>query len=174
MTDLSKIGHPAFAYMRCSGLGQGTDTYERQIEAIRNFAKAEGFEILAEYREDAVPGKLDKEDRPAFQQMIHDLTTNGCKTVIVERLDRLARRFGTQESLLTFLIGEGITLFAADSGEDVTKAMMGDPMRRALVQIQGIFAELDKNMTIQKLRKARERLRVSNGRKDYQGTSPLE
>ena len=41
---------------------------------------------------------------------------------------------------------------------------MGDPMRRALVQIQGIFAELDKNMTIAKLRKARERLRTANGK----------
>jgi DNA invertase Pin-like site-specific DNA recombinase len=154
----------AVAYMRCSGLGQGTDTWERQLEAIRTFCTAEGFELVRVYQEDAVPGKLDREDRPAFKQMIADLAENGCKTIIVERLDRLARRFGTQESLLTYLVGEGLTLYAADSGENVTEAMMGDPMRRALVQIQGIFAELDKNMTIAKLRKARQRLRQANGK----------
>jgi len=154
----------AVAYMRCSGLGNGTDTWERQLEAIRAFCKAEGFNLIGTYQEDATPGKLDKEDRPAFQKMIADLAQNDCKTIVVERLDRLARRFGTQESLLTFLAGEGLTLFAADSGENVTEAMLGDPMRRALVQIQGIFAELDKNMTIAKLRKARERLRTTNGK----------
>ncbi len=154
----------AVAYLRCSGLGNGTDTWERQIEAIHSFCKAEGFNLVGTYQEDATPGKLDKEDRPAFQQMIADLAQNDCKTIVVERLDRLARRFGTQESLLTFIAGEGLTLFAADSGEDVTAAMLGDPMRRALVQIQGIFAELDKNMTIAKLRKARERLRTTNGK----------
>lgn len=154
----------AVAYLRCSGLGNGTDTWERQLEAIRAFCKAEGYELLAVYQEDAIAGKLDREDRPAFQRMISELRSNDCETIVVERLDRLARRFGTQESLLTYLASEGLTLFAADSGENVTEAMMGDPMRRALVQIQGIFAELDKNMTIAKLRKARERLRTANGK----------
>lgn len=154
----------AVAYMRCSGFGLGTDTWERQAEAIQNFARLEDYQLLVAFREDAVPGKLDREDRPAFNQMLDFLNAHDCKTVIVERLDRLARRFGTQESLLTFLIRNDITLYAADSGENVTQAMMGDPMRRALVQIQGIFAELDKNMTIAKLRKARERLRIANGK----------
>lgn len=165
------------AYLRCSGLGNGTDTWERQIEAINSFCASMGYFVLSVYKEDAVPGKLDREDRPAFQQMIHDCGTNGCRTIIVERLDRLARRFGTQESLLTYLASEGFTLYAADSGENVTEAMMGDPMRRALVQIQGIFAELDKNMTIAKLRKARQRLRQVNGKCEGRmayGTKPGE
>jgi site-specific DNA recombinase len=55
--------------------------------------------------------------------------------------------------------------------------MMGDPMRRALVQIQGILAELDKNMIVAKLRKARERQRTKSGRcegrKPY-GANPEE
>jgi len=167
----------AVAYMRCSGFGDGTDTWERQLETIRAFARTAGLEIVAEYREDAVPGKLDREDRPAFQKMIADLAENGCKTIIIERLDRLARRYSTQESLITYVYGAGLSLFAADTGEDVTAAMMGDPMRRALIQIQGIFSELEKNMLILKLRKARQRLRAANGkcegRKSY-GVRPGE
>jgi site-specific DNA recombinase len=154
----------AVAYLRCSGLGAGTDTWDRQLEAIAKFCAAENFNVLAQFQEDAVAGKLDKEDRPEFQKMIASCAAANCKVIVVERLDRLARRFGTQESLLTYLAAEGLTLYAADSGENVTEAMMGDPMRRALVQIQGIFAELDKNMTIAKLRKARQRLRQANGK----------
>jgi site-specific DNA recombinase len=161
----------AVAYCRCSGLGAGTDTWERQLEAIRAFCVAEGYELIREYQEDEIAGKLDREDRPAFQQMILDLAANGCKTIIVERLDRLARQYSTQESLITFVYGAGLSLFAADTGEDVTAALMGDPMRRALIQIQGIFSELDKNMLILKTRKARERIRAAGlkceGRKEF-------
>jgi len=42
--------------------------------------------------------------------------------------------------------------------------MMGDPMKRAMIQMQGIFAELDKNMLVAKLQKARDRIK-SEGRK---------
>src|SRR3954471_14035411 len=118
--------------MRCSGLGQGTDTWERQHEAIQAFCLAQGYELICCYREDFVPGKLDREDRPAFQQMIADCATTGVPVVVVERLDRLARRYRTQESLITYIASESLALFAADTGENVTEAMLGDPMRRAL------------------------------------------
>jgi DNA invertase Pin-like site-specific DNA recombinase len=152
----------AIGYLRCSGFGNGTDTWERQLETIRGFCLRHDLQLIRYYQEDAVPGKLDREDRPAFQKMIAEI--GDCKTIIIERLDRLARRYATQESLITYIASQELTLIAADTGEDVTEAMMGDPMRRALVQIQGIFAELDKNMVIAKLRKARERLREKNGK----------
>jgi site-specific DNA recombinase len=39
--------------------------------------------------------------------------------------------------------------------EDVVEALQGDPMRKALVQVQGIFAELEKSLLVRKLQKAR-------------------
>jgi hypothetical protein len=39
-------------------------------------------------------------------------------------------------------------------------------MRRALVQIQGIFSELDKNLLVAKLRKARDRQKQLTGRSE--------
>lgn len=41
---------------------------------------------------------------------------------------------------------------------------MGDPMRKALVMMQGVFAELEKNMLVKKLRQARDRKREIEGR----------
>ena len=168
----------AVAYMRCSGKGQTFgDTWDRQTETILACAQAQGFDLIRDYREEAVPGKLDEEQRPAFQAMIADLLGNGCKTIIVESLDRLAREYRIQESLIIYIASKGLTLISANTGENITEAMMGDPMRRALVQIQGVLAELDKNMIVAKLKKARQRRRDQGvrceGRKPY-GSRPGE
>ena len=48
--------------------------------------------------------------------------------------------------------------------ENITEAIASDPMRKALVQVQGIFGELDKSMLVKKLRKAREKIRQEKGR----------
>lgn len=162
----------AAAYMRCSGLSQTSgDTWERQIDAITACCKTQGLTLIHEYREEAVPGKLGEESRPAFQLMVAELLGNGCRTIVVESLDRLARQYDIQQQLATYLASKELTLISANTGEDITAALMGDPMRRALVQIQGIFAELDKNLLVAKLRKARERKRARGerveGKKPY-------
>jgi DNA invertase Pin-like site-specific DNA recombinase len=155
----------AVAYCRVSGPSQiSGDGFPRQIAAITASCESKGFELIHEYLEEAVPGKLDEESRPAFQEMISDLLGNGCRTIVVEALHRLAREYRTQEHLVIYLASKGITLISADTGEDITAAMMGDPMRRALVQIQGIFAELEKNLLVAKLAKARQRRKERVGK----------
>jgi len=153
------------AYMRCSGASQvDKDTFPRQISAIKSCCASKGLRLIHEYREEAVPGKLDEEYRPAFQRMIGDLLGNGCRTIVIEGMSRLAREYRTQEHLIIYIASKGLTLISADTGEDITAAMMGDPMRRALVQIQGIFSELDKNLLVAKLRKARQRQKELTGK----------
>ena len=154
-------------YMRCSGASQvDRDSFPRQIASIESCCASKGFQLIHEYREEAVPGKLDEEHRPAFQQTISDLLGNGCRTIVIEGMSRLAREYRTQEHLIIYIASKGLTLISADTGEDITAAMMGDPMRRALVQIQGIFSELDKNLLVAKLRKARDRQRELTGRSE--------
>jgi len=154
----------AVGYCRVSGNSQVSgDGFPRQRDSITNFA-AGTYNIERFYYEEAVPGKLGEEDRPAFQQMISALLDNCCRVIIVESLDRLARQYDIQQQLATYIASKGLTLISANTGEDITAALMGDPMRRALVQIQGIFAELDKNLLTAKLRKARERKRALNGK----------
>lgn len=168
----------AVAYLRVSGKSQlDGGGFDRQIDTIRLCAQNQNLELVGEYREEAVPGKLDEDHRPAFQAMIAELLSNGCRTIIVESLDRLAREYRIQESLIIYIASKGLALISANTGENITEAMMGDPMRRALVQIQGVLAELDKNMIVAKLRKARERKKALTGRcegKKPFGTRPGE
>ena len=156
---------PAVAYVRVSGKGQlDGDGFRRQLESVRNYAKTNGFNIEHEFEERGISGTTELDQRPAFGQMIEILLSNGCRTIIVEGLDRLARRLQVQELLVIYLASKGLTLISANTGENVTEAMHDDPMRRAMIQMQGVFSELEKNLLVRKLRKARDRTRADNGR----------
>ncbi|GAB6127221.1 recombinase family protein [Humidesulfovibrio idahonensis] len=155
----------AYAYVRVSGKGQVEgDGFRRQEAEIEAYAKSHGYEVAHVYREEGVPGTACEADRPAFQDMVSAILRNGVRTIIVEGLDRLAREYRIQETLLVYLASKGISLIAARTGENVTEAVMADPMRKALVQIQGVFAELEKGMLVKKLRQARDRKREVEGR----------
>lgn len=155
----------AYGYVRVSGKGQVKgDGFRRQEEAIQAYAQDVGIQVVDIYQEEGVSGTTSEADRPAFQDMLEAILKNGVRTIIVEGLDRLAREYRIQETLLVYLASKGITLIAARTGEDVTEAILADPMRKALVQIQGVFAELEKNMLVKKLRSARERKREQDGK----------
>ena len=150
----------AYAYLRVSSRGQvGGHGVGRQEEAIRAYAKAAKVEIAAVYR-DAHTGT--EADRPAFVEMLAAILSNGVRTIVVESLDRLARDMGVQIALLGELRKRGVALIAANTGEDVTTT--DDPMREAIIGMQGLFAQLDKKLLVRKLRAAREAKRNAEGR----------
>ena len=152
----------AYGYLRVSSEGQlkghGLDIQRRDIES---YAKSAGVQIVRFY-EDAHTGT--EADRPAFMDMLGECMSNGVRTVVVQCMDRLARDLLVQSLLLAKLSSAGVTLISASTGEDITASMTEDPMRRALVQIQGVFAELDKSLLVRKLRKGRESARAKLGR----------
>jgi DNA invertase Pin-like site-specific DNA recombinase len=163
-----------FAYLRVSGKGQITGTgYDRQLETIQGYCNREGHEIDKVFQEQ-VSGTTDEMDRTEFKAMVSEIMKDGVNTIVVESLDRLAREYRIQEQLLIYLASKGINLISANTGENVTLAFSEDPMKKALIQIQGVFAELDKSLTVKKLRKARERIREQEGkcegRKGYSET----
>ncbi len=165
----------AVGYVRVSGKGQVNGTgHDRQEETIRAYATQAGVTIFKVYKETYTGTET---DRPVFALMMHDVLADGRKTIIVESLDRFARDLGVQLHLTALLASRGLTLVSANTGQDVTAAMQADPMMRAMVQIQGVFAELDKSLLVQKLKRARQltkrRTGRCEGRKPF-GTRPGE
>lgn len=155
----------AYGYLRVSGTGQvDGDGFDRQRELISRFADQAEIVIPRFYEERGISGAKGEEDRPAFQEMLTAILSNGVRAVIVERLDRLAREYVVQEQLLVYLAAKGITLWNAATGENVTEAVKADPMKKAVIQIQGVFAELEKSLLVNRLAKARERKRAENGK----------
>ena len=84
--------------------------------------------------------------------------------IVIESLDRLARDVIIQSVLIKRCIDAGVLLFAANTGENVCDAFLSDPTRKALLQIQGVFNQLEKERLVIKLRKAREAKRQKTGR----------
>jgi len=155
----------AYGYLRVSGLGQvNGDGFSRQLDAIQAYADKAGYEIVEVFRELGISGTTDENERPAFAEMVGAILRNGVDTIIIEGLDRLAREYRIQEHLLVYLASKGIQLLSARTGENVTAAIQADPMKKALVQIQGVFSELEKSMLVKKLRLARERVRATMGK----------
>ena len=152
----------AVAYCRVSSKGQQKDGsgLDRQADTITEFANNNDYIIEQVYNE-AMTGT--DADRPEFLLMLTELLSNGCRTIIIERLDRLSRDLGVQMQLVSLLCSKGVTLISADTGSDVTESFSGDPMSKALVQIQGVFSELDKSMLVMKLRKARQAKKAKTG-----------
>jgi len=154
----------AYGYLRVSSAKQVEgDGFARQRAEIERFAEKSGIEIKGIFQED-ISGTVNETERPAFQEMVTAILQNGVRTVIIEGLDRLAREYRIQETLLIYLASKGITLYSARTEENVTEAVMGDPMKKALVQVQGIFAELEKNLLVKKLKAARERKKETTGK----------
>lgn len=169
MVTKAKTKQKVAGYVRVSSVGQVTGTgYDRQQKAIQAYIDKNGLDIENWYKE-AHTGT--EADRPAFESMIEDLLGNGADIIIIESLDRLARDLSVQLQLVAYLASKGLTLISANTGQDITEAMRSDPMQRAMVQIQGVFAELDKSLLVNKLRKARKQIRdktgTCEGRKPY-------
>ena len=155
----------AYGYLRVSGRGQVKGHgFARQFETIETYAKGHGYKVEAVFKDKAVSGTNDETHRPEFSAMIEDILSNGIRVVVIESLDRLARAYRIQEQLLIYMASRGITLINASTGEDVTQAINDDPMKKAMIQIQGVFAELDKSLLVRKLRKARDAKKKATGK----------
>jgi DNA invertase Pin-like site-specific DNA recombinase len=167
----SALQTQAFAYIRVSGRGQlDGDGFPRQREAIERYAKANGVHIVGWFEERAVCGATEWENRPAWSEMVFQL--NGVRTIIIERLDRLARELFIQEYILRDLKQRGVRLVSAMEPD-----LDSDPGRVLFRQMMGAIAQYDRTMVVLKLRAARRRMKASKGscegRKPY-GSRPGE
>ena len=102
---------------------------------------------------------------------------SGTRTVLLDSLDRVARSLSVQIALLAALEREGVALLSAATGQDVVADVRDDPMREAMVLMQGIFAQTEKKLLVRKMRQAGEAKRAQGervgGGKPY-GTLPGE
>jgi len=115
-----------------------------------------------------VSGTTELADRPGLAALLDRLESNGVRTVIVERADRLARDLMVQEVIVGQFSKIGARILTAD-GVDLTSS--DDPTRRLIRQVLGAVAEFEKNVIVLKLRAARDRKRARGerveGRKPY-------
>ena len=143
------------SYLRVSSEGQlegyGLDAQRRTVRA---WAKANGHRIVHPCVDEAISGALEAAARLGLVCALDAITTGVADGVVVARLDRLARQLTVQEATLALVWQHGARVFAVDTGE-VHRDDPDDPMRTAIRQVMGVFAELDRKMVAKRLRDGR-------------------
>jgi DNA invertase Pin-like site-specific DNA recombinase len=150
------------AYVRVSSSGQ-LDAYgpAAQLGDIRRWAKAHHHKIV-DVKTDDISGKAEAQDRPALLECLQMLRKPPqADGLVVANLTRLARELHVQEAILAQVWAEDRHVFAADQGE-ILQNDPDDPMRTAMRQMQGVFAQLDRAMITKRLRDGR-RIKASMG-----------
>lgn len=166
----------AVAYLRTSSAANvGGDSDKRQREAIHAYASRAGLVVVEEFYDAAVSGADPLDQRDGFTALLAYAKEHGIGTVVVETASRFARMLMVQELGLQVLRREGVQLVAADKPDAFTAT--DDPMVEAVRQMLGVMSQLEKAMTVAKLRGARDRASAAagqriEGRKGYAETSP--
>lgn len=151
----------AHAYLRVSGKGQVEgDGFPRQLKAIRDYASAHDIKIVKVFREEGVSGTVNSANRPAWAELMTALHANGVNTILIEKLDRLARDLMVQETIIADLRRNGFDLISVAEPD----LMATDPTRILMRQLMGAVAQYDKSQIVLKLRGARLRKKAQSGR----------
>jgi DNA invertase Pin-like site-specific DNA recombinase len=144
----------AVIYVRTSGLGQvDREGPLVQEDDCRRYATATGMTVVAVLHEKATTGETD--DRPAYADALLMVEAGEADALLVATRSRLARNLMVQEALLRRAWDLHAEVHEADYGL-IPEDDPDDPTRTFVRQMLGAVAQLDKAMTVQRLRKARQ------------------
>jgi DNA invertase Pin-like site-specific DNA recombinase len=154
-------------YLRVSTEGQADDGQGLDVQRIgmERWAKRNSHTIAVWASDEGVSGSNGIESRRGLLDALTSLEDGRVEGLVVYRLDRLARSLTIQEGTLTKVWALGGTVFAVDLGE-VCADDPDDPMRTALRQMVGVFAQLERGMISARMRSGR---RLARERGFYAG-----
>lgn len=126
------------------------------MEAIRTFAKSQGYDLVSWYTDAGVSGGT--LDRPELQRLLQDSRTGEFGVVLVAKMDRVARDLMAQLWLEKELLRANVEIVSAAEpfrGQDATN--------RLFRQIIGAFAEFEKAMIADRMGRGRKAKAAQGG-----------
>jgi DNA invertase Pin-like site-specific DNA recombinase len=148
------------AYCRTSTQnGAGGDSLQAQEDACREWASANGHDLMLVFRDASLSGALGVEDRPGLAASLVALDDGIVEGLVVHRPDRLARELHVQEVALAHVwaAGDHVRVFEAAEGAEIVRDDPNDPQRRFLRQVMGAAAELERGLIKARLQGGRRR-----------------
>lgn len=139
-----------------------------QRQAIRVWAKGNGHRVVGWHADEGISGTNDVDARPGLLDALAALETGEAAGLVAYKLDRLARKLTVQEATLARIWSLNCSAFTVDLGS-IPQDDPDDPMRTALRQMVGVFAQLDRGMIAARLRAGR-RVKAESG--GYAGGAP--
>ena len=137
-----------------SGLG-----LTAQYRTVSQALTARGWTEVLVSTDEGVSGAVAPDARPALAEALGLLAAGEADALVVAKLDRVTRSVADLCELLDRSAREGWALVALDLGIDTTT-----PMGRAMAQMGGVFAELERELIAQRTRDALAALKASGRR----------
>ena len=152
----------AVRYIRTSSASNlEGDSESRQMDAITKYADSQGYEIVSGAYDQAVKGSDSIHEREGFAKLIQYCVDNDVSVILCENASRFARDVIVQELGYRELKKLNLQLIHVDAPDYFT----GDsPSLTMIRQILGAVSEFEKSNLVSKLRVARERMKVKNGK----------
>jgi DNA invertase Pin-like site-specific DNA recombinase len=138
---------------------------EVQRRALRQYAKRAGHRLVRIEADEGVSGSKGFEDRPGLAQALDAIKEKRADGLLIYSLHRLARKLDVQEATLAYVWKAEGRVFSVDMGE-IVKDDPDEPMRTAMRQVLGAFAQLEKSLIVARLRAGR-RVKAENGGHAY-------
>jgi len=141
----------AALYARVSTSQQEQEaTIESQVAAVKAWVGQQGYELSEEqcYQDQAVSGA--RLDRPALDQLRDAAALSKFEVLVCLSADRLARQFVHQRLLLDELQQLGIEVLFVNQPK-----MADSPSARLFGEIQGVFAEYERSVITERLRRGK-------------------
>jgi DNA invertase Pin-like site-specific DNA recombinase len=144
----------AALYLRVSTDDQTTENQRLELRAVVERA---GWRIFEVYEDAGISGAKGRDQRPAFDQMLKAVAQRKFDVVMAWSVDRLGRSLPDLAMLLRDLHAAGCDLYLHQQGIDTTT-----PAGRAMFQMMGVFAELERALI-------QERVKAGMARAKAQG-----
>ncbi len=151
-------------YLRVSTDAQAQDGFglDAQRDATARWAKSHKHRVVQLCTDEGISGTVDALDREGLGCALEAIESRKAHGLLIPRLDRLARLLTVQEAVLAHVWQRGGRVFTVDAGE-VLPDDPDDPMRTAMRQMMGIFAQLDRAMIVKRLRDGRRAKAAKGG-----------
>ena len=130
----------AVIYARYSSDLQDEGSINAQVRAAEEYAARHGLTIVGKYIDEAISGKGTKTaSRTAYQKMLRDASKGAFDTILIHKMDRVARSALEHLTLEAKLEALGVTLISTT--QDFGRTIEGKLMRRFMGALSEYFID---------------------------------
>ena len=130
-------------------------TTENQLLQLRAVAERHGWTVAAEYVDNGVSGAKGRTERPQFDALLNGVARREFDMIAAWSVDRLGRSLQDLLGFLLELQSKRVDLYLHQQALDTST-----PMGKAMFQMCGVFAELERSIIQERVRAGLERARA--------------
>lgn len=148
-------------YARVSTNGQD---YDRQLNDLRNYAAANGYEVVCEFAE-KISGAKKVEERVALTELLDFVANNEVDKVLIYECSRLSRRAVDFLSVIEQLTVQGVSVFILQNGlETLLPNGETNPIAQLVLGILAQFNSMERSLIRSRMASVYEHFRTQGGK----------